>query len=183
MRSEYWILLTITLTPFLIHMASCKPRETELPFDTIAQDDGLAWGQYEGREPKLLVLTGSEEIAVLDEVAPQAAVVEHEDSGKTQPYPEWLLQSIDWEAYFVVIAFQGLNKDGVTIERITQQGHRITIYARCKQLRPDEIKIDAVTSPLHVVKAEKNNQITGKELQFSLVVEGRTVANTSHIIP
>jgi hypothetical protein len=182
LQSAQLMLLTMALTLFLFHLSGCQPQETELPFVTIDQDNGIGWGAYKGEKPKLVVLTGPEEVAVLDEVISQPSEVVFEDTGETWQYHEWRLRDMDWEAYFVVIAFQGLNGDGVTIKRITQQGQRITVQAQFKQLGPGETG-PGITSPLHVVKAEKNNQMVGQEFQFSLVVDGTTVANTSHFVP
>lgn len=178
--------LAIALTLSALHLPSCQPPENELRFETIDQDDGHYWGTHQGKEPKLLVLTDSEEIAALYRVVSQPATRVNTDSGETWQYPDWRLQGMDWEAFFVVIAFQGRRQTtgySVTIQRITQQRQSINIRAQFDAPEPLHTVHELVTSPLHVVKVQKSDELRGKEFQFSLVVNGRIVAETSHLLP
>lgn len=182
-----WVCLVI-----LLLLVACVPQARELSFETIDQTSGLAWGLVEGQEPRLVVLTNPEEFDALDKAIPQPGRMVLKDSediavqGKEIPYPQWRLQSVDWDAYFVIIAFQGRKSSGgysVTIERIVQRGSNINIYARFKEPGPLEGVVDHTTSPLHAVQVKKDERLVGKELQFGLVVGGTSVVNTSHFIP
>lgn len=182
-----WIFLVI-----LFLLVACVPQARELSFETIDQTDGLAWGLVEGQEPRLVALTNPEEFDALDKAIPQPGRMVLKDSediavlGKEIPYPRWRLHSVDWDAYFVIIAFQGRKSSGgysVTIERIVQQGGNISVYTRFKEPAPLEGVVDRRTSPLHAVQVKKDERLAGKELQFSLLVDGTSVVNTSHFIP
>ncbi len=186
LSNVYAILLTIAVTLCVLYLGGCKTKKNELPFDTVDQDTGLGWGLSKDKEPRLVILTNPEEIAVLDEVISQPTEVVFEDSGKTLPYHEWRLQEMDWDACFVVIAFQGWKAAGgygVTVKSITQRGQRIDVQAEFKERESYKNLTGSVTYPVHVVKVGKGEHLEGREFQFNLVVDGKTVATKSHVIP
>jgi len=155
MRNARLLALLIALTPSVLYLSSCQPLRMSCASKRFERGNGLAWGIYKGAEPKLLVLTDPSEIAAASRLISEPSIVVNTDSGETWEASEWSLQGMDWDAFFVVIAFQGFNKDGVTITRIVQKEQHISVFAQYRKLGATETRPAIQTSPLHVVKAEK----------------------------
>ena len=100
------ILLLAQIVWLLPGLTGCASRERELPFETIAQENGWLWGRYEGSKSALLILTGSEQVSTLKEVMKHPALIETQ-KGQLTVYSELQLADVDWGTYFVLMALQG----------------------------------------------------------------------------
>lgn len=186
-----WLLLLVLL-PMLV-LSACQPRETELPaattektdvgtprqsqetnlpFETIEQKLKADMGPpYEAREPGLMVIARPEEVANLDDWVTEDA--------KTQ------LQMLDYDAYFALIVFQGWKPTygyDIQIERLARLEDKVTIFVQLKEPRPDEVKLDTVTSPYHLVQVRKMDT-WARDVTFNMVADGAIIVSVSHNIP
>jgi hypothetical protein len=179
------ILLLAQIVWLLPGLTGCASRERELPFETIAQENGWLWGRYEGSKSALLILTGSEQVSTLKEVMKHPALIETQ-KGQLTVYSELQLADVDWGTYFVLMALQGEKGSSgykVTIHRIEQRAQYIKVYASFEEPRPTEKVSDRLTSPVHAVRIKKDAHLTGQQIEFSLIVDGAPVAQTSQRIP
>lgn len=159
------------LMMLLFTLAACKPQSEELSFETIAQSDGFYTGRgYGGEEPALLVIASPEEI---------------DKPGLDVQFPSELadqLRTLDYTRNFVVLVLQGQKRStgyAVTVKHIVRQGNQVTIEAEFVEPSPDTFRKPAFTSPYHLVAVSQEGQ-WGQEIKFVLVVNGETVAETTH---
>jgi len=160
------LLLYIVLT--LAGLSACQPKEINLPFETIERQE---LSSYRDKEPVLMVIAKPEEIASLD------ALVTREILSR--------LQTLDYDAYLVVVVFQGwkpTTRYGVQIEHVIRRGSEVTIYAQFSEPKPNEPTGDLATSPYHIVRVQKRG-VWGQQINFNLVVDGVIVASLSHYVP
>jgi PrcB C-terminal len=146
---------TIIITP--------TTPEVELAFETIERADipGTG-GEYQGRDPKMSIITRIEEIDALGDTISLSAQDE--------------LRKLDFNQYFVIAIFQGLkgtNMYGVDIQQVTKSGNTITIFAHFTERNPELAAAAVNTSPYHVVKVQKDG-LQG-EFDFFLNVDGEVI--------
>lgn len=149
-------------------LSACQMKETELPFETIEQQE---ISNYQNTEPGLVVITKQAEVNNLDDWVLQEV--------------RSRLQTIDYNAYVVIAVFQGwkpTTRYGVQIERITRKGSIISIHALFLESKPGEPTGDLATSPYHLVRVQKTGT-WGQQISFNLVVHGATVTSLSHYVP
>lgn len=165
-------LCTLGILVALAGLSACQPKEIGLPFETIEQRDASGTGQvYEDKPPDLIVVTTPEEVANLDALV--------------TPEAQARLQSLNYDAYFVIAVFQGRKPTTgyeIQIERITRRGNIVAIHTRFQEPKPDEAKGDEVTSPYHLVRVQKT-ETWGQLITFNLVVGNVVVASLSHHVP
>jgi len=166
------VLVTLLLAALGASLPACRPRQTELTFTTIEQEDASRTGKYhESREPAMIIIATPQELTQLDDfVNPEA--LEH-------------LMEMDYGKYFALAVFQG-RKDtgsyGVDIKRIISQDNQITVEVNFQEPLPGFQRTDIVTSPYHLVQVEKPAILEG-QLRFLLRAEGNTVATSEAILP
>lgn len=161
----------------LFIITACKSQEGKLPFETIAKSndpDNLGLTIYREEEPTLLIIANDDEIDALvpTVLAEDPALVEQ-------------LRQLDYNRFFAVLVLQGLKHQGgysVTVQRIVRQDNRVKVYAEFTEPAPGTRRIQAFTSPYHLVQASKEGQ-WGQEVTFVLVVNDESVAETTHFIP
>jgi len=137
------------------------PPVTDLPFETVAQDE---WGVNDemGAEPQLMVLT------TLDDLTKVKDLVSEEDFAN--------LQQIDLQDYFVVALFRGWRPSSnyqTIIERITRRNDTLTVEAQFWE--PGAIASEGETSPYHVVKIAKDGL---EPAQLELTLQAYTITPT-----
>ena len=171
-KSHRRFLLLIVIAGFafgvFLPLTSCNYTGTELAFETIEQKYG-AGSAYDAVEPGLLVISGMEDIANLragsDEVI-------------------YRLQELDYENIFALIVYQGQRGSGgydVQIERVTRDGTTINIYVQFHKPKPDEARIDLITSPYHLVQVQKSGA-WDQEFLFQVIVDDTIVASLNSYI-
>ena len=160
--------LTILLVVVMLFSA-CVQQEVDLLFETIEEEK---LGVYEAKEPKLVV------VATLDE-APLL-------SPNLFPEARHELSNTDFGAYFVIAVFQGwkpvLDYE-VRIERIAYLGETIKVFAEFVEPAEGQMLHPVESSPHHVVRVEKPQDLAGKEVRFILVASGQEIASEMHRLP
>lgn len=155
----------------LFAVVACKSQLEELPFETLAQRDVI---NYREENPALFVITNDDEIETLvsNVLAEDPALVDQ-------------LRQLDYDRFFAILVLQGQKGStgyAVTIKQIIRQGGRTMIKAEFVEPSPGAFIKPAFTSPYHLVAVSKERQ-WGQEVTFVLVVNGKTVAETTHFIP
>lgn len=155
----------------LFAAVACKSQTEELPFETLAQRDFI---NYREENPALFVITNDDEIDTLvpNVLAEDPALVDQ-------------LRQLDYDRFFAILVLQGQKRStgyAVSIKRIVRQGNQVTIDAEFVEPLPGTRRNPAFTSPYHLVAVSKEGQ-WGQEIKFVLVVNGETVAETTHFIP
>jgi hypothetical protein len=108
---------------------ACRPKEIELPFETIGQSAG----EWEPKEPGLMIIATYEDLAQIDGLVPE--------DDRTQ------LQNLNFDQYLAIAAFQGRHLyvvPGIEIQRISSKNGKIIIYAHILEL------VSEVRRPLKV---------------------------------
>ena len=145
--------LGLTILIVVVAMTTCGLGETELPFETIERSD---YGDYSIREPRVVLVTSQDDIDRLEGLLSQAALEQ--------------LAELDFEQYFAIVAFRGTQATSgydTIIERITRQGDKIVVYVQFWEPSPDYVVLDVVTSPYHLVKVRRDDDVSQKtELTF-----------------
>ena len=164
--------LSIALALLLLAAAGailpgCRPQIKELAFETIerAELPGTG-GEYQGEDPKMVIITRQEEIDTLGDSISFSAQDE--------------LRNLDFNEYFGIAVFQGLkgtNMYGVDIQRVTKSGNTITIFAHFTERNPELAAAAVNTSPYHIVKVQKDG-LQG-EFDFFLNVDGEVILKAS----
>jgi hypothetical protein len=139
----------------------------ELAFETIERADipGTG-GEYQGRDPRMVVIASAKEIDALGKTISLSAQDE--------------LRKLDFNQYFAIAVFQGLkgtNMYGVDIQQVTKNGNTITIFAHFTERDPELAAASINTSPYHIVKVRKDG-LEG-ELDFFLNVAGEVILKVS----
>lgn len=163
-------------------LSTCALQEMELSFETIEKEvvpRGVLQGTevvtaegYEEKEPKLIVVTTLDEVPSLNpNLSPDAR-------------PK--LSNTDFDAYFVIAVFQGwkavLDYE-VRIERITYLDETVKVFAKFVEPAEGQMLHPAASSPYHVVRVEKPQELAGKEVRFILVANDQEVASEMHRLP
>lgn len=159
------------LMMLLFIITACKPQIEELSFETIAQRDFI---NYREENPALFVITNDDEIETL------VSNVLAEDPALADQ-----LRQLDYDRFFAILVLQGRKGStgyAVTVKQIVRQGNQVTIDAEFVEPLPGTRRNPAFTSPYHLVAVSKEGQ-WGQEIKFVLVVNGATVAETTHLIP
>lgn len=159
------------LLVLLFTITACKPQEGELPFETIAQDDGGLG--YVEEEPNLLIIAESEEVATseLDILFPSELTDE--------------LRTLDYDRFFAILVLQGLKHQGgygVTVQQINRQDGQVNVQAEFVSPAPGTRRIQAFTSPYHLVAISKEGTWE-QQIRFVLMGDGELIAETTHFIP
>ncbi len=167
-RASVWLIMIICL---LAGLVACRPQEITLSFETIEIGKiPPAPSRYDGKEPKLVIISSVDEIAALgNTVSPEA---------------EAALRQLDFGRYFAVAAYQGWKpwaRYGVEIKQLVYQDNAVMIYAHFSEPQPGTQLPAVETSPYHQVKVQKEG-LTGKK-EFILNADGTTVDQQTHTLP
>ncbi len=165
-------LLSLLIVVMLLN--ACVRQQVELSFETIEKEVGTKLGveRYEEEEPKLVIVATSNEIPSLSpNISPEAR-------------PE--LSNTNFDAYFVVAVFQGwkaVYDYEVRIERIAYLDETVKVFAEFIEPTEGQMLHPAESSPYHVVRVEKPQELASKEIRFILVANGQEVASEVHRLP
>ncbi|MEA3308170.1 MAG: protease complex subunit PrcB family protein [Chloroflexota bacterium] len=165
-----WLLLP--MFTLLLGLSACKPQETNLPFEIVEQEERNLTGEiYEAREPGLIVVAQSDEVAELDDWVTETS--------KEQ------FQVMDYDACLALVVFQGMKPTdgyGVRIERVVRESNEVTIYAQFQKPHSDQKKNDIVTSPYSLTQVQKTDT-WNQNIKFNVIVDDSVVISASHSIP
>lgn len=165
----YLIIISLGIT---VMVAACKPKEVDIPFETIEQREGPHNGHfYESNKPKLVVITQAKDVPWLVDGW----------VGDSQAK----LQDMDYNQEFALVLLQGVEQStgyGVQINRITRRGATVNIYAQF--IQPDFQKplLSEETSPYHLVNIEKAMK-WGQDITFKVIVNGSVIISSKNYIP
>lgn len=165
------------LLGLLFVIAACKSQVGELPVETVAKSNGpdnLGLTTYREEEPALLVIAGNEDIETLTQ-----------NMLAKDPVLADQLRQLDYDRFFAILVLQGLKHQGgysVTVQQIVRQGDRVNVYAEFTSPEPGTRRIQAFTSPYHLIAVSKRGK-WGQQIHFVLVADSEEVAETSHFIP
>jgi hypothetical protein len=170
-NKRWWVILLLGVTLF-----GCKgPKPQDLPFETLERADSAGTGKYyEDEEPKLVIVTGAEEIDLLGNTISLDAQAQ--------------LRSLDFDRFFVIAVFQGRRsslptpRSGVEVQRCHRKGSTVTIYAQFHEPVEGHERHPEMNSPYHLVKIRKGEDMQGK-FEFVLNVDGAVVSQQTHSLP
>lgn len=157
-------------------LPACRPRQTELPFETIAQGDGFGAAPSYGREESnLLVITEPEEV---------------DSPGLDIQFPSDLaeqLHGVDYQSNFVIAVFRGRlgilsPKLGVEVLRVVRDGETVIVKARFGDSVIGERISPAFSSPYHIVAASKEGEWS-RDIRFVLEVDGEEMVERTYFVP
>ncbi|MGH2521057.1 MAG: protease complex subunit PrcB family protein [Anaerolineales bacterium] len=164
--------LTLALLASLA-LGGCRAetQEVELPFETIERNPTSpnTGQQYEGAA-QLVVVASPADANALGQTVSLGALAG--------------LRNLDFERQFALAAFQGAQPTdgyGAEIDRVTQFGDVITVYAHFTQRDPYVYADPAPTSPYHLVKLSRED-LKG-ELTFVLNADGTVISEQTHVMP
>lgn len=163
--------ITLLLGLLLLVTATCQTRGQDLSFETILQRDII---NYEEEKPELFVIAKNDEVDAL------VPTVLAEDPTLTDE-----LRKLDYSRFFAILVLQGLKGQGghsVTVQRIVRQNDQVNVYAEFTNPEPGTRRIQAFTSPYHLITVSKQSE-WGQQMDFVLVVDSEEVAETSLFIP
>lgn len=165
------------LLVMLFIITTCKSQEGELPFETIAKSNGpsnLGLTTYRRKESTLLIIANGDEV---DALVPNVLA---ED-----PTLADRLRQLDYDRFFAVLVLQGLKHQGgysVTVQQVVRQDDQVNVYAEFTSPEPGTRRIQAFTSPYHLVAVSKRGE-WGQQVHFVLAADSEEVAETSYFIP
>jgi len=152
-------------------LAACRPKETELAFETLVQDDlGYFGATYESMD--LMIATSvAEAQQIADALSP-------EDPGKRFEQ----IMDVNYGEYFVVVAYLGAKPHGgfvVTIEKIAQTGRNVDVaISTVEPSGGDAIFVH----PIHAVKVRRADLSVKGNLTFQLWKGGEVVLTRAHFV-
>ncbi len=166
--------IAMLLGLLLLAITACQPQEEKLPFETIAQGDGFFTGRsYGGEEPNLLIITEPNEV---------------DSPGLDVEFPSELanqLRHLDYDRFLAVLVLQGLKHQGgysVTVQQIVRRDDRVNVYVEFTSPEPGTRRIQAFTSPYHLVVVSKEGK-WGRQIKFILISDSEPVAEAAYFIP
>jgi hypothetical protein len=149
----------------------CRPEQVDLSFHTLERREMSGTGEiWQHDEPGLLI------VATLNDVPQLSDLVTREAEAK--------LQNLDLDQHFAVAVFQGMSfivVPGIVIQRISQSGDTITIYAHILELVA-EAQRPLVVSPYHLVAVQRGDELQG-DIEFVLNVDGKVVSRKARVFP
>lgn len=161
-------LLFLATLALLAGASACRPKatetpqltewpiETELLFETIVRGDG---GEYEGSTPRVISIASRQDIDRLDGLIGQNV--------------QDRLAEVDFSRYLVIAVFRGHQANAghdTFIERVTRRGDAVVVYTQFREPRPDQVAEDIATSPYHIIKVPRDEDI-GRETELLLQIQ------------
>jgi hypothetical protein len=155
-------------------LAACRPRQIELPFETIAKSEGFGTGRSPA-DPNFLVITEPEKVA---------------SPGLDMRFPSDLaeqLRAVDYQRTFVVAVFRGTLTGtspelDVEVLRVVRNGDDVVVQARFGELEPGKLILPGFSSPYQVVAVTKVGEWSG-EIRFVFEVDGEEMAERTYFVP
>jgi hypothetical protein len=173
MRTPISVLLGLLVV--LVGLTACKPKETELPFETVMKGDEELLGNFRAtyESMDLMVATDPAEAQqIADTLLPERPGMRFEE-----------IADVDYEKYLVIVAYFGAkpsNGFAITIERITQTEHDVNVVISTVESWGGD---GGITHPIHVVKIRRADLSVTGHLSFSLWKGGEVILAREHFVP
>jgi hypothetical protein len=164
-------ILLVSLAASLASLTACKPRETELSFETLLHDNlGYFGTTYESMDLMIAAdLAEAQQIA--DTLSP-------ENPGKR--FEE--IADVDYEEYLVVVAYFGTrvySESAITIERITQIENVVNvIISTVEPTAGDRV----IVHPIHIIKIKRDDLSVRGSLVFKLWKGGKVILTQKYFV-
>jgi hypothetical protein len=158
-RKSYLLYLIVLI--ILAGTPACRPKETELPFETIIRGDGAT---YPGSKPLAILVTDRQDIEKMKDLFYQDVLDE--------------IATVDFGRYFVIAvlrSLQGTSGYDTVIDHVVRRGEKIVVYAQFWEPGRDQVVHETITSPYHIIKVPKDNGVTQ---EIELVLQTWTVTRT-----
>jgi hypothetical protein len=157
----FFILLIIFAVIFII----LKPKERNLAFETIEQINSPGpIHPYDSKDPGFTIIYSLDEIESIKDLVSESIFIR--------------LNKLNFEENFVIIIFQGKKPSygySVKITQVTRSDTIINVYAQFLEPKPNEAKVDEVSSPYQVIQVMKKSENWGQEFIFNLVVDQKII--------
>ena len=168
------VLAALMLAALGASLAACRPRQIELPFETIAKSEGFGTGRSPA-DPNFLVIAEPEEV---------------DSPGLDVQFPSDLaeqLRAVDYRSNFVIAVFRGRlsilsPKLDVEVLRVVRDGETVIVKARFGDSVIGERISPAFSSPYHIVAVSKEGEWS-RDISFVLEVGGEEMAERTYLIP
>jgi hypothetical protein len=160
----------------LIALISCRGKETDLPFETIAQGEGFWTGQdYSEVDPDLLVLASSGDVD-----APGRDIQFGSELAEQ-------LRAVDYNDRFVIVVLRGQlggmsPSYAIDVLQVTRSGDRVIVRTHFGELGPEQGVLMSFSSPYYILTVPKAD-MSGQKVRFILEEDGQTVRERTHFIP
>jgi len=168
---------TLMLGLLLFIVAACNSQNGNLRFRTIAKSnspDSLGLTSYREKDPALLIIANDDEI---DALVPKVLAQDPDLVDQ--------LHQLDYDLSFAILVLQGLKGQGgysATVQRIVRQDDQVNVYAEFINPELGTRRIQAFTSPFHLVAVSKLGK-WGQQIKFVLVVDYQPIVEINHLIP
>lgn len=168
------VLAALLLVAAGVILAACRPQQTELPFETIAQSEGFTTGRSPA-DPNLVVISSPEQV---------------DSPGLDIQFPSDLaeqLRAVDYKTHFVIAVFRGtltITSPRLTVDilRIVRQGNRVVLQTHFGDSVIGTRILPAFSSPYHIITVSKEGEWS-RDIRFVLEVDEKEVAERTYFIP
>lgn len=164
----FFILLIIFAVIFFIY----NPKERNLAFEIIGPTD---WSgeihSYDIKEPVFTIISSLNEIESIKDFVSESTFIK--------------LNKLNFEENFVIIVFQGKKPTSgysVKITQVTRSDSIINVYAQFLEPKPNEAKVDEISSPYQVIQVMKKSKNWGQEFIFNLIVDQKIILTKTNYI-
>jgi hypothetical protein len=152
----------------MVSLIACRPKEIELPFQTIERRQTAGTGEiWEPREPGLMIIASRDDLVKINDLFTKGA--------------QTRLNDLDFETSFAIAAFLGWQPrghEGLEIIRLTYKNDEVKVFARVGNPSTE----DAVTSPYHLIIVRKDTE-WNRKISFTLYLNNIPALSLSHFIP
>jgi len=139
----------------------------EIPLNTLSQGVNSEYGRFdemplpEDAPPECMVITDGEEYQRLMSLA----------------FPQGKAAEVDFDRYIVMAAMQEPKKTGgyaISIMRVSQAGMEVRVEVDVVEPEPGSMTVQMLTSPYHLVTAERSSFNPRGELIFTFIDQNDT---------
>lgn len=157
-RYSLWLVVVV----ILLGITTCKPKEGEMPFETIEQGD-YSEG-YDSLKPQMVFVISQQQADLLEGLISQEALEK--------------LAKLDFQQSFAIAVFRGRKPSGgytTIIERVARQGDKIVVYAQFWEPSPYYEVQQEATSPYHLIRVQRDGYVS---LETMLVLQSPLITPT-----
>jgi hypothetical protein len=161
----------------LAALAACQPKETKIPFQTIAEGEVVGdYGYgYSKEEPDLLIITAPEAVD-----SPGIDVQFSADLADQ-------LRAVDYDHNIIIVVFRGLmgalgSTYNVDILQVVRSGKQVVVQTHFGVPGPEEGSLPSFSSPYHIISVPRQG-MEEEKIRFILEVDGQVAKERTYSIP